>query len=724
MLLIGLAALPWASAVGADAPSLTSQVTIYRDGYGVPHVDGPTDKSVVFGFAYAQCEDYYWQVEDNFILSLGRYAEAHGRTGLNSDLLNRAFEVVPRSREDYPKLDPTMRELCQAFVDGLNFYLANHLEVKRRMIEHYEPWFLLAYTRHAMIELAYRRTNLSTKMPRMYEEIWSGVGSNAWAVGPAKTKSGHAMLLINPHQPWFGFGQLYEAHLRSGEGINYTGATFLGSPFLLLGHNDEIGWGLTTNQPDIADAWRVTFDDPKNPLNYRYDKGYRAATEWKEEIKVKGKTGIETRVHTFRKTHHGPVTAKEDDQHYLAVQISKLYDAFVPAENLAMMKARSVKELKSALGMLQFQYQNVTYADRAGNIGYIYNAVIPKRDRSFNWDRPLDGADPRTEWRGFHTIAELPQVHNPPSGYVQNCNSTPFTTTDDGSPLLYDFPDYMVGEKYTDERRAKMARKLLRELEGATFEKMCELAFDSTAYWAISELPRYAQIHEELKATDPELASRLAPYLDHLLAWDGKIALDSTAATLCHAWYEELYGAGSPARVLKPEFLDNPSAILPALADAAETLKKHYGDWKVPWGEVFRVQRHTEVVDFLAVPFNDKLPSVPSAGVPGPMGPIFTLHYTPRITVPLLKNTVRRYGIVGASYVSVVEFGEKIRAGTLIQYGQSADPKSPHFFDQAVLLSQKKLKPELFYWDDVLAGAKSAYHPGQPAKGATAAGGE
>ncbi|MFO0948928.1 MAG: penicillin acylase family protein [Planctomycetota bacterium] len=691
---------------------MAKTVTIVRDTYGVPHIEGPTDAAVVFGFAYAQCEDYFWQVEDNFILSCGRYAEAHGRTGLNSDLLNRAFEVVPTSKADYAKLDPAMQAICTAFTDGVQFYLERHPEVKPRMMTTFEPWLLVAFTRHAMIELAYRRANLSSKMPRMYEEIWSTVGSNAWAVAPSKTQSGHAMLFINPHQPWFGFGQMYEAHLKSGEGLNFTGATFLGSPFPLLGHNEEIGWGLTTNIPDIADAWRVTFDDPNNRLNYRYDKSYRLATEWKEQIKIKGKNGFEERTHTFRKTHHGPITEKEDDQHYFAVKIAKLYDAFVPRENLRMAKARSLGELKAALATLEFQYQNVIYADRSGNIFYIYNGVVPKRDRQFNWEKPLDGSDPRTEWQGYHPIEDLPQVLNPATGYVQNCNSTPFTTTDDGSPLLYDYPDYMVGEKYTDERRAKMARKLLRESSGITFEQMQQLAFDTTMYWAISEIPKYLQQFEELKETQPTEAAKLAPYMDHLRNWDCRVTADSTAATLCHAWYEEMYGAGSPARGLKKIYLEDRSKRLGALATAADTLKSHYGDWRVAWGDVFRIQRHTEVVDFLAVPFSDKLPSLPCTAVPGPVGPVHTLHYTPRIAVPFVKTVKKRYGIVGASYVAVVEFGDRIRAGTLIQYGQSADPKSKHYFDQAELLSKQQLKPERFYWEDVLANAERTYHPG------------
>lgn len=710
-----------------DAERWVKEVTITRDNYGTPHVEGTTDAALCFGIAYAQCEDYYWQVEDNYLLAIGRYSEANGIKGFNSDLLNRAFEVVPTSIRDYPKLDSHSQAISEAFVSGINYYLARHPKVKPRLLTRYEPWMALAFNRHGIIEMNYRRANTSKKMPRFYEDIHTfGVGSNGWAVAGSRTQSGHPMILINPHQPWYLFGQMYEIHIKSGEGLNFTGATFYANPFPFLGHNEHLGWGETTNQPDVADAYRVTFDDPKNPLNYRYGAGYRAATEWKEPIKVKSASGVDTKVVTFRKTHHGPITFKENDKSYLAVKIAKLYDAFLPRQQLAMMKAKNLEEFKAAMNRLEFQYQNHLYADQKGNIYFLSNGTVPKRTIGPDYEKPVDGADPNLEWKGYHSIDELPQCLNPACGFVQNCNSSPFTCTDDGNPYLLDFPSYMTeGYGLIDNRRAKLARHHLRRMKGINFESMQEIALDTTMYWAMTEIPKFAAEFPALEASNPTLAENVRPYLKHLTDnWDYKAELDSTQATLAHAWYEELYGPGSPAERLKQPFMENPERRWQALVDAAQVLKSNYRDWKVKWGDVFRAQRHNEVVDFLAAPFSDRKPSVPMPGVPGPMGSIFTLHYTPRFNLGPLKKVTKRYGIVGNSYVSVVEFGPKIRAVSLIQFGQSADPASPHFMDQAVLLSQKKFKPAPFYPEEVAKVAQRRYHPGEELEGISSASGK
>jgi len=389
-----------------DVEALAESVTIYRDGYGMPHIDGPTDESVVFGLAYAQAEDFFWQVEDTYILALGRYSEVHGLSGLNSDLLNRAFEIVPTAKRDYEKLEPKIRRISQAFAAGLNYYLAHHPETKPRLIEKFEPWHLVAFARHLTVEMGYRYTRLSEGfMPRSHNRIDARRGSNAWAIAPERTKNGNAMLFINPHQPWYGFGQFYEAHLRSGEGWNLTGGTFFGTPVPGLGHNEHLGWAFTTNEPDIADAWIETFDHPDDPLKYRYGEGYRQAEEWTEEIRIRVGKRFNTHEYTFRKTHHGPCVVKKDEQHYITANIAKLYDAMLLRQLLRMARAENLEQFRDAMAMMNFQYMNTIYADKEGNILYLYNGVIPRRDPQFDWSKPVDGSDPRTEWQGYHTIA-------------------------------------------------------------------------------------------------------------------------------------------------------------------------------------------------------------------------------------------------------------------------------------------------------------------------------
>lgn len=720
--------VPARGADEVDPEQLAARVTIYRDAWGTPHIDGADDAACCFGMAWCQAEDYFWQVEDSVILGTGRYAEIYGRRGLNSDLLNRAFEIVPRSQEDYAKLEPEMKRMYDAFTAGLNYFLAKHPEVKPRLITHFEPWMVMAMGRQVLMEFTFRYTHLSGDFtPRSTGEIWTAldtsqwnhparqhVGSNAWAIAGSRTKSGKPMLWINPHQPWFGFGQFYEAHLRSGEGWQFSGGTFFGNPLPGLGFNDFCGWAFTVNEPDIADVWTETFDDPSNPLNYRYDGGYRQAVEWKEVINVKGRGGMEARTFTFRKTHHGPVVRKQDDTHYLTAMLGKLYDGNLMRQVMKLYRARNFDEWRAGMATLNFQFMNVVYADRDGNIFYLYNGTIPRRDPQFNWSKPVDGSDPRTEWQGYHASHELPQVLNPASGYVQSCNSTPFTATDTGSPLIGDYPNYMVEDQHDDKRRAKISRYLLRQMQDMTFDDWQRSALDTTLYWPMTELPRYKRELAELKKSDPKLAAQVEPYLNHLLDWDFRSNIASTQTSLCAAWYEELYGFGYPAETLKPEYLKDPSGRFKALVRAAAKLKSLFGDWKVAWGDISRLQRHADVSDFLDIPFDDNLPSLPCAGVPGPLGVSFVVYYTPSVNIPLLGRSMKKhYGVVGNTYMACVEFGDKVQAATLLQFGASGDPKSPHFFDQAKLLSEKRFKPGLFEWDEIKAQAERSYRPGE-----------
>jgi len=699
-------------ATAATTDELASSVTIHRDEWGVPHIDGPTDESVVFGFGYAQAEDYFWQIEDTYLQCIGRYAEVVGERGLESDLLNHTYEIAAGAQADFPHMEPKLQSICTAYVAGVNHYLAKHPRTKPRLIAHFEPWHVLAYERFMLMGFLFGKSHVSKSAPlKMQQSLAEGVkaatGSNAFAIGPSKTKSGKAMLLANPHQPWFGSGQFYEGHLRSGEGWSFSGSTFFGGPLPTMGHNEYLGWAHTVNNPDVADAYRITFDDPAKPLEYRYGDGHRTATEWRDTIAVRVGDQLEKRDFTFRKTHHGPIVAKEKDGTYLAVRIAKLTEGSRLRQAMQMIRAKDFGEWRAAMAGLNLQMFNTVYADRDGNIYYLYNGAIPKRDPAFDWTQPVDGANPKTEWQGMHSIDELPQLFNPPTGYVQNCNSTPFTTTDDGNPFLNDFPPYMVEDKFDDKRRAKISRKLLRELHGATFEDWQRTAYDTTLYWPLNELPGLARQLDSLKTSDAALAEKAKPYLEHLLNWDCHCTADSTQATLCGAWHLEMYGPGYPAEELKKEFVGNSEAKFKALITAAGKLKALYGDWKVPWGQISRMQRHANVSDAALVPFDDKLPSVPCVGSPGPLGVVFNTYYT-----PITLERRQQFGVVGHSFVGVYEFGDKIQAKTILQFGESGDPKSPHFFDQAQLYSKQQFKPAWFYWDDVLAHAKQSYHPG------------
>jgi len=304
----------------AIANPLARDVTIYRDIYGVPHVFGRTDASTVFGFAYAQAEDNFWRVEENFINALGRASEVYGEKSLDEDRLNHALEIPRLAREEYARLDRHMRSMCDAYAAGFNYYLELHPEVKPRLLTKIEPWYTLAFIRYNYFQNGFARDrNLrgaQMQTASVENDLKEHTGSNGWVVGPAKSVTGNALLFINPHLPFFGSGQVYEGHVHSDEGWNFTGYTRFGFPFPYVGHNDNGGWVSTDNAADLTDVYVETFDDPARPLAYKYGQGYRLATEHVEEIRVKTASGLETRKFTMRKTHHGPIVGARDGKFF------------------------------------------------------------------------------------------------------------------------------------------------------------------------------------------------------------------------------------------------------------------------------------------------------------------------------------------------------------------------------------------------------------------------
>src|SRR6266404_2409939 len=285
---LSAAAAAKTSASEAKAEKIARSVTIYRDSYGVPHIYGPTDASCVFGYIYAQAEDNFWQIEDSYIRALGRASEVYGERTLADDLLNRALEIPRLGKAEYDRTTGRARELSNALADGLNYFLAHNPQVKPRLITHFEPWYSFAFSRFTIYQqFIYGKSGLrvdeiKTAVQALDSSAAAGsstvslniplngfdepesepiVGSNMWTVTPSKSASGHALLFINPHQPFFGAGQWYEGHVHSEQGWNMSGASFFGSGFPTIGHNDVLGWSHTVNRPDIADIYEETFDN-------------------------------------------------------------------------------------------------------------------------------------------------------------------------------------------------------------------------------------------------------------------------------------------------------------------------------------------------------------------------------------------------------------------------------------------------------------------------------
>jgi penicillin amidase len=623
--------------------------------YGVPHVYAKTDAGAAFGLMYAQAEDNFWQLEEDRVHILGRAAELYGPGALSGDVMARAWESEKRSREAYQRAPAALRALCDGFAAGVNYYLDTHLTTKPRLLMRWEPWFILMDEHLGPGGPGITRAEREQAFPVLRDTVPTDVmpaldpdeGSNMWAVGPSRTTTGHAMLLINPHVSFLGGGQRYEAHLHSEQGLDVSGFAILGTPYLRAGHNRYLGWSHTNNYAQTADVYLDPLDDG-------------SVTRWNDTVRVKVRDRIETRTIAFRKTKHGPVMGIRDGK-ALTVRGAAV-NGGVFEQRWAMAKARNLREFQAAMERRALTGSNTIYADRAGNIWYLHGNAIPRRSAKVDISKPLDGSDPENEWQGLHALAELPQVLNPKSGYLQNCNSTPFLTTSSAdNPDRTKYPAYMAPEP--DTPRAQRSRAILDGTARFSYADWTRLGLDTKIGTAAARIP------EMLKGR----GGKLDDLLDVLEKWDQVGRTDSVATTL--------YVLTELRRRTTPD-------PMTALGQVKEQLEKAWGTWRVPWGQINRLQRvHTSGT---LEPYSDARPSVPIPGAPSITGTIMTFGAR---EIPGQK---RMYGTVGDTYVAVVEFAKKPRARSLLVFGQSADPASPHFFDQAALYSEQRFKDAWF----------------------------
>ena len=703
-----IAALCTATDIAAQSSSdaVARSITIMRDRYGVPHIYGPTDASVVFGHAYAQAEDNFEQIEYNVLYALGRSAELRGEVDMWDNLLARAFEIPRLAQDEYARATPKMRALYDAYAAGLNYYVAKHPGLKRTTDVRFEPWHALAMlrARYWLAEFIWdtglRRNELrigdlrfqaQAPAPRGEEEMapWEErlQGSNMWAIAPSKSATGNAMLFINPHVGFFGPYTYYEAHLDSDEGLRFSGTGRHGFVIPYIGHNERLGWSHTDNAFDHGDVYAEIFDDPNDRMSYRYGNRRRRAEEWTETMGMLVDGKIDERRVTFLKTHHGPVVGERDGKP-LAVRLAKAAEGEWYDQWYDMARAQTFPEFRRALDRVAIPYMNIVYADADGNIFYIYNGVVPKRDPQFDWRKAVDGSDPRTEWQGYHTAADLPQVFNPASGYVQNTNSTPFTVTTGITQTRDQYPPYMIGPE-DDNPRARVSRRILEERQKFDFAQWSRATTDTRVLLADEFMPRLSVLFDSLKAIDAPRAAKLQPYVSMLQAWDRVSRLESMPMMIFYRSINFVGPNGNP---------------IEGLERAIAALEQERGTTNVTWGDYNRLQRrHWSGAER----FGDDAPSVGIPGAPGWLGIVYVFNTRGD------RGDRRRYGTHGNSYVSVVEFGARVRAGSIVYFGQSSDPASRHYFDQAPIYSRGEYKPAWFYPDEVKANTIRTYHPGE-----------
>lgn len=683
----------------SETERLANTVIIYRDTYGIPHVKDETDESTVFGFAYARAEDHFEKIESRLIESIGRLAEVQGEAGKANDVSVKAFEIERLSKEEYQSLDPKVKKLCDAYALGLNYYLKNNPEIKPQLLTHFEPWYILAEYKSATFPaLGQVRLNDNMIVEYLMDDIKS-IGSNAFALSGKKTKSNNAMLVINPHYSYDG---PYETQLTSEEGLNFYGMVGGGGgAFPIMGHNEHLGWSWTTNAPDIADTYEMQFDHTEDSTLYRLGEDYLKVETYQDSIRIKTDSGFIQQKINFRKTIHGPILTESQTGKPISVKIAGLEKGGMLNQLYRMALSKDLASFKNALRLNSLIVHNITYADDQGNIFYLYNGIIPKRDTSLNWQAPVDGSLKNSQWQGYHALEELPQLLNPDCGYVQNCNNKPFETTTHENPNPDDFPDYMTYYQ-VNTNRGRRARIMLDTLENVTMESLEAAKFDTYLQNANENLQDLMKEVMEVNRTDPERIAKIEEPLKLLQSWDKYSSSESVETSLFYIWTFKSY---HQRRIGTKRY------NLVAFEEAIEKLKNEKGSWKVKWGDIYRHQRTTDPEQYS---YDSLDTSYPIDGGISITGIMFASSgkfegYLPDVGLKGLDIKAQ----AGDAYVSIVEFGEQVKARSIIPYGESDHPESDHYDDQAELYAQGKLKPVFFTEDEISANLKLKYRPGE-----------
>lgn len=688
-------------------------ITIIRDDFGVPHIYGKTDADAVFGLLYAQCEDDFNRVEQNYIWATGRLAEVEGEDALYSDLRAKLFMTEEEAKANYKKSPEWLKALCDAFADGINYYLHTHPEVKPKLLTRFEPWMPMYFSEGSIggdIErISIRKIKAfyesGMQLPEMEElqlkkkkEMAEPQGSNGIAISGKLTQSGNAMLLINPHTSFYFRG---EVHVVSEEGLNAYGAVTWGQFFVYQGFNEKTGWMHTSTYTDVMDEFKETIVENDKNLFYQYGEELRPVETSKVILKFKDGDSVKEKPFPTYHTHHGPITHAVGGQWTASAMMWEPVKAL--EQSFIRTKQDGYKGFREMMDIRTNSSNNTVYADAEGNIAYFHGNFVPKRDTIFNFTLPVDGSNPGTDWQGLHTVDENILVLNPENGWIQNCNSTPYTSALEYSPKRGDYPKYMSRDQ--ENFRGVHAIQLLRNRTGLTLDGLIQLAHDPY-------LPAFgALIPGLIAAYDENPISELKEPIEVFRNWDFRTSKESVAMTLAHFYGTECYRQASrPEGLYAMQLMEywgsvsSDSEKLDLLQETVYRLKQNFGTWQIPWGEVNRYQR---LNGNIRQPFDDSKPSIPIGFASGRWGALAA--YGARYD----NDTKKIYGTRGNSFVAAVEFGEKVKAKTILAGGQSGNPSSPHFDDQIEMYADVKWKDATFYKEDVLKRAVTTYKPGE-----------
>ncbi len=703
-------------------------VTIIRDDWGIAHVYGKTDADAVFGMEYAQAEDDFNRVETNYINAMGRLAEAEGESKIYQDLRMKLFIDPQDMKTQYAASPAWLKSLMNAFADGLNFYLYKHPEVKPRVIKRFEPWMALTFTEGSIggdiekisvtqLQAFYSKApgipaptaNANSAGSAGEREAADNnaqppepTGSNGMAIAPSNTAAHHALLLINPHTSFYFRSEL---QMVSDEGLDAYGAATWGQFFIYQGFNDRAGWMHTSSGVDAVDDYLEKVQKKGDHFVCKYGNEERPVVESVITVTYKTATGLAEKKFTVFRTHHGPIV-RELNGDWVSVRLMQ-EPVKALTQSYIRTKARDYKSFRQTMELQADSSNNTIFAGADGDIAYFHGNFIPRRDNSFDFTKPVDGSNPSTEWHGLLSIDETPHLLNPKSGWLYNSNNAPWSASGPSSPKKEDFPAYV--DQGGESARGLHAVRVLQNKMDFTPATLIAAAYDSYLTWFDKPLPALIKAWDAASAGNP-LKAKLADQIELLRAWDQRWSITSVPTSLAVFWAEDLLrrfrADARTARMTVEDYAASrvsPELLLQSLAAASDKLVADCGTWKTPWGDINRFQR---INDDIAPSFNDAGPSIPVGFTSSQWGSLASFG------ARAYPGTKKWYGTSGNSFVAVVEFGETVHARAVTAGGESGDPASRHFNDQARRYSIGDLREVYYYRAQLKGHTEREYHPG------------
>jgi acyl-homoserine-lactone acylase len=696
-----------------------AQVSIVRDDWGIAHIHGKTDAQAVFGMIYAQAEDDFNRVEANYLTALGRTAEAEGQAAIWQDLRQKLIVDPIDLKAKYAASQTWLRTLMDGWADGLNYYLATHPAVRPKVVKHFEPWMALSFSEGSIgpdiekaplpaLEAFYGGKPVAARTYQLAEaeslKFKEPSGSNGMAIGPGATKDGHALLLINPHTSFFFRA---EQQVTSDQGLNAYGAATWGQFFIYQGFNDHAGWMHTSTAADTVDEFAETIVRKDGKLYYRYGREERPVTVSTIAVAYRTSGGrMASQSFTVYRTHHGPIVRAEGGKWIAIALMNKPVEAL--EQSFERTKTTDLASFLKVAALAANSSNNTVFADSKGETALLLPQFMPRRDNRFDYTKPVDGADPATDWKGLTSFAEIPHVVNPAHGWLYNSNDGPWWAAGPDSPQRAAFPRYM--DQVGENPRTPHALRVLDGAKDVTLPTLIQRAYDPYLPAFGRLIPGLLAAYDGVATGDPQKA-RLAEPVAALRAWDDRWSADSAATSVAVFWGEALWAKVAPdAKAAGMPILDymatraTPAQRLDALAEATDRLTRDFGTWKTPWGRINRFQR---INDHIVQHFDDGGPSIPVAFASSQWGSLASFG------AKRYPDTKKYYGNTGNSFVAVVEFGDRVHARAVTAGGESGDPKSKHFDDQAARYAAGDLREVYFYPDQLVGHTERRYRPGE-----------